>query len=328
MKATIALGCAVLAWLAHAPTARAQGDKYPSRPITILVPLAPGGVADTVIRPLAQKVAEQMGATIVVENRPGGGGNVASMAAKQAAPDGYTLFLANNGPFAVNPALIPDLKFDPIKDFKPITNVVTFPSVLAVPAGSQAKSVKDLVDMARSRPNGLTYGSQGVGSGGHIIAEMFRLRIGAPLVHIPYKGSGQAIGDLAAGRFDFIFAGYLSVAGQVDGGKARLLGVTSDKRLPALPNVPTLTEAGFPGVEMEVWHGLVAPAGTPDPIVRRLNAEFVKAMESPDIVKLMTSRAAAPAPGTPEAFAKLIASDLDKLGKVVREAKIAISPAK
>ncbi len=328
MRTPIAMGGMLVAGLLVVPAALAQTDSYPNRPVTIIVPLAPGGVADTVIRPLAQKVGEQMGATFVVENRPGGGGNVASMAAKQAAPDGYTLFLANNGPFSVNPALFSDLKFDPVKDFKPVANVVTFPSVLAVPANSPAKTVKDLVDMAKSKPGGLTYGSQGVGSGGHIIAEMFGLRIGTKFIHIPYKGSGQAVGDLAAARFDFMFAGYLSVAGQVDGGKARLLGVTSDKRLSMLSDVPTLTEAGFPGVEMEVWHGLVAPAGTPDAIVRRLNAEFVKAMKDPAIVKLMTSRAAAPAPGSPEDFGKLIAGDLEKLGRVVREAKISAAPAK
>ena len=328
MKPLFALGCALLAVAATAPAAFGQADKYPTRPITIIVPLAPGGVADTVIRPAAQKVAESMNASIVIENRPGGGGNVASVAAKQAAPDGYTLFLANNGPFAVNPALFSDLKFDPVKDFKPITNIVTFPSVLTVPASSPAKSVKDLVELAKKKSGGLTYGSQGVGSGGHIIAEMFRLKIDTPLIHVPYKGSGQAVADLAAGRFDFIFAGYLSVKAQVDGGKARLLAITAEQRSKTLPDLPTMTEEGFPGVALEVWHALVAPAGTPDAIVQRLNAEFVKAMQAPEIQKLVTMQAANVAAGTPEELGKRIVADRDLMQTVIRDAKISVGGAK
>lgn len=321
-KPLMTVAYTLLASLAIVPVAFAQTDKYPTRPITIIVPLAPGGVADTVIRPVAQKVAEQMNASLIVDNRPGGGGNVASMAAKNAQPDGYTLFLANNGPFSVNPHIISGLKFDPVKDFAPITTVVTFPSVLAVPESSSAKSVNDLVEMAKKKSGQLSYGSQGLGSGGHIIAELFGLRIGAPSIHIPYKGSGQAVGDLAAGRFDFMFAGYLSVAGLVEGGKVRLLGITSEKRSPILPDVPTLTEQGLPGVEMEVWHALVAPAGTPDAIVQRLNAEFVKALKDPDIQKLVASRAATVGADTPEELGNRIVSDLKLMGEIVRDAKI------
>jgi len=320
------LGGALVAILAAPPMALAQTDNYPNRPISIIVPLAPGGVADTVIRPVAQKVAEQMNASIIVENRPGGGGNVASIAAKQAAPDGYTLFLTNNGPFAVNPHLFPKLGFDPVKDFKPITTVVTFPSVLAVPASSPAKTTADLIEMAKakSKSGGITYGSQGLGSGGHINAEMFGLAIGAPLVHIPYKGSGQAVGDLAAGRFDFIFAGYLSVQGLTEDKRVRLLGITSPKRSPSLPDLPTLTEQGYPEVELDVWHALVAPAGTPDAIVKRLNAEFVKALQDPKIKELINSRAAVVGADSPEELGQRIASDLKRMGQVVRDAKISV----
>ena len=182
--------------------------------------------------------------------------------------------------------------------------------------------------MAKAKSGGLTYGSQGVGSGGHIIAEMFGLRIGAPLIHVPYKGSGQAVGDLAAGRFDFMFAGYLSVAGLAQDKKVRLLGITSAKRSPVLPDLPTLTEQGFPGVELEVWHALVAPAGTPKAIVDKLNAEFVKAMKDPKIQELVASRAAVVGGDSPEELGQRIATDLKLMGDVVRDAKISVQQKK
>ena len=315
------LGCAALAL--SAPAALAQGEAYPARPITILVPFAPGGSSDT-IRPIAQKAGEILNATIVIDHRVGAGGNVAALATKQAAPDGYTLFLANNGTLAINTALFPDLRFDPVKDFQAITKLMSFPSVLAVPADLPARNVKELVELGKSRPNGLTYASQGIGSGGHILGEMFRLKTGATLVHVPYRGAGPAVIDLTSGRTDLLFTSYMSAAGQIENGKIRVLGYTSLQRTPVLPNVPTMAEAGFPGTELEIWHGLVAPAGTPEPIVRKLHAAFVQAAKDPAIVKIVEPQAASIATNSPEAFAKEIADDVKNLGKVVRDADIKV----
>jgi len=314
--------CALLAFMAAAPSATAQTDQFPSRPITIIVPFPPGGSSDVVTRLVAQKFGENLKTNVVIDNRGGGGGVPAAIATKQMAPDGYTLFLANNGLFAIMPALTADIRFDPIKDFQPVTPLFSFPSVLVVPANSPAKTVKDLVALAKSKPGGLNYASQGVGSGGHILGEMFRLRSGAPFVHVPYRGAGPAVQDLAAGNVDLLFSSYVSAIGQVQGGKLRILGWTATKRSPALPDVPTMAEAGFPGTELEIWQGIVAPVGMPAPIVRKLNEEFIKAAKSPDIVAKVAAQAVEMYTTTPQEFAKLIAADVERLGKVIREAGI------
>jgi len=314
--------CALLAFMAVAPSATAQTDQFPSRPITIIVPFPPGGSSDVVTRLVAQKLGENLKTNVVIDNRGGGAGVPAAIATKQVAPDGYTLFLANNGLFAIMPALTADIRFDPIKDFQPVTPLFSFPSVLVVPAASPAKTVKDLVALAKSKPGGLNYASQGVGSGGHILGEMFRLRSGAPFVHVPYRGAGPAVQDLAAGNVDLLFSSYVSAIGQVQGGKLRILGWTATKRSPALPDVPTMAEAGFPGTELEIWQGIVAPLGTPAPIVRKLNEEFIKAAKSPDIVAKVAAQAVEMYTTTPQEFGKLIAADVERLGKVIREAGI------
>jgi tripartite-type tricarboxylate transporter receptor subunit TctC len=307
--------------LAAATPAQAQSD-FPSRPITIVVPFPPGGSSDTVTRLVAQKLAENLKIGVVIDNRGGGGGVPAALAIKQAAPDGYTLFLSNNGLFAIMPALTPAIGFDPVKDFQSITPLFSFPSVLVVPAGSPAKSVKDLVALAKSKPGGLNFGSQGVGSGGHILGEMLRLNSGAPFTHVPYRGAGPAVTDLAAGNIDLLFSSYVSAIGQVQGGKLRVLGWTATKRSPALPDVPTMAEAGLPGTELEIWQGIVAPLGTPAPIVRKLNEEFIKAAKSPDVVSKVAAQAVEMTTSSPEDFTKLLAADVARLGKVVRDAGI------
>jgi tripartite-type tricarboxylate transporter receptor subunit TctC len=305
-----------------APAAVKAQDTYPSRPITIVVPFPPGGSSDVLTRLIAQKFADNLKANVVIQNSGGGGGVPAALAFKQAAADGYTLFLANNGLFAIMPAMTADIRFDPVKDFQPVTPLFAFPSVLVVPAGSSAGSAKDLVALAKSKPTGLNFGSQGVGSGGHILGEMFRLRSGAPLVHVPYRGAGPAVVDLAAGNIDLLFSSYVSAIGQVQGGKLKVLGWTSTKRTPALPDLPTMAEAGYPGTELEVWQGIVAPLGTPPAIVKKLNEEFIKAAHAPEIVRKVAEQAVEMYTTTPEEMGKLIASDVDRLGKVVRDAGI------
>lgn len=323
MRTIIALCCALFAVFAAATAVSAQSD-FPSRPITIIVPFPPGGSSDVVTRLVAQKVAENLKISVVIDNRGGGGGVPAAIATKQMPPDGYTLFLANNGLFAIMPALNSDIRFDPVKDFQPVTPLFSFPSVLVVPANSPAKTVKDLVELARKKPGGLNFASQGVGSGGHILGEMLRLKSGAPFQHVPYRGAGPAVNDLAAGNVDLLFSSYVSAIGQVQAGKLRILGWTATKRSPALPDVPTMAEAGFPGVELEIWQGPVAPLGTPPEIVGKLNEEFIKAAKSPDLVSKVAAQGVEMYTLTPEEFGKLIASDVERLGKVIRDAGIKV----
>jgi tripartite-type tricarboxylate transporter receptor subunit TctC len=321
LKIWAVFSLALLGW-ATTDTATAQSDGFPSRPITVIVPFPPGGSSDVVTRLVAQRLGENLKTNVVIDNRGGGGGVPAAIATKQLTADGYTLFLANNGLFAIMPALNADIRFDPIKDFQPVTPLFSFPSVLVVPSNSPARTVKELVELAKSKPGGLNYASQGVGSGGHILGEMLRLRSGAPFVHVPYRGAGPAVQDLAAGNVDLLFSSYVSAIGQVQAGKLRILGWTATKRSPALPDVPTMAEAGYPGVELEIWQGIVAPLGTPPAIVKKLNEEFIKAAKAPDVVEKVAAQAVEMYTTTPDEFGKLIATDVASLGKVVRDAGI------
>ena len=215
---TLALSCAAL--LAVVPATSAQADEYPSRTITLIVPFPPGGSSDIVMRLLAQKVAESLKQTIVIDNRPGGAGNVAAMAIKNAPPDGYLLMMGHTGTHAINPALYSDLKFDPVKDFQPITALISFNNILVVPEASPAKSVAELVALAKSKPDGLSYGSQGVGTGGHLLGELFAKQTGVKLVHVPYRGIAPAVTDTVAGRMDMLFASYVSTGGHIESRQA------------------------------------------------------------------------------------------------------------
>lgn len=318
-----ALAAALTASLADAPASFAQSDGYPSRPITIIVPFPPGGSSDTVTRLVAQKLGENLKTSVVIDNRGGGGGVPAALAMKQLAPDGYTVFLGNNGLFGIMPGMT-DVRFDPVKDFQPITPLCAFPSVLVVPEGLPARSVKELVALAQSKQGGLNFASQGVGSGGHILGEMLRRESGAPFTHVPYRGAGPAVTDLATGSVDMLFSSYVSAIGQVQAGKLRVLGWTAPKRSPTLPDVPTMAEAGYPNVELVVWHGIVAPLGTPPELVKKLNEEFTRAALSPDVVQKAAAQGVEMITSSPEAFGKLLADDFERLGKIVRDAGIKI----
>jgi tripartite-type tricarboxylate transporter receptor subunit TctC len=322
MRRTIILSGVLGALFAVVPGAFGQTDSYPSRTITILVPFPPGGSADTVIRPIAQRMADNMKATIVIDNRPGASGNVAALATKQAAPDGYTLFLSNMSVMAINPMLQPDLRFDPVKDFAPITPIISFPHVLIVPADSPAKSVAELAAHARSKPGGLSFASQGVGSGGQILGEMFRQRVGAAMVHVPYRGAGPGVTEVMAGRIDFFFTSYISTGEQAKAGKVRMIAIGGKKRTDAAPGIPTMAEVGYPGIEMDMWHGMVAPAGTPAPIVKRLNEEFIRAARSPDIARVVALQATDLMLMPPHDFSTMIAADAQRMSKVIRDAGI------
>ena len=265
--------------LALSGIAHAQ-DGYPSRPITLIVPFPPGGSADVVIRPVAAKVADSLKTTIVIDNRSGGGGNIAAQATKAAAPDGYTLFLTNMGVMSVNPMLYPEMHLDPVKDFD--------------------------------------------GSGGQILGEMFKARLGMPMTHVPYRGAAPAATDIMAGRIDFLFTSYISIGEAAKGGKLRIIAIGGQKRIDAAPEIPTMAEAGYPGLDLEMWHGMVAPAGTPAPIVSKLNAEFIKATRDPQILRIVEPQATDVFVSTPEDFGKRIADDTQRLAKVIRDANIAV----
>ena len=294
-------------------------DDYPSRPITVIVPFPPGGSSDIVMRLVSQKVSESIKQPIVIDNRPGGAGNVAAMAIKNARPDGYLLMMGHTGTHAINPTLYGDLKFDPVKDFQPITALISFNNILVVPAASPAKSVGELVALARSKPEGLSYGSQGVGTGGHLLGELLAKHAQVKLVHVPYRGIAPAVTDTVAGRMDLLFSSYLSAAGHIEADRLRMLAIAGTQRHPSIPNIPTMPEAGFPDVQMQQWFGLFAPAGTPMPIVRKLNAEFVGALQSDEVKSKVLPQVAFVTPGTPEELGAMVARDMVRLGQVVRD---------
>jgi tripartite-type tricarboxylate transporter receptor subunit TctC len=300
-------------------TLAAEGNDYPSRTITLLVPFPPGGSSDIVMRLLAHKVAESIKQTIIIDNRPGGSGNVAAMAIKNAPPDGYLLMMGHTGTHAINPSLYGDLKFDPIKDFQPITALISFNNILVVPEASPARTVADLVALAKTKPEGLSYGSQGVGTGGHLLGELLAKHAGVKLVHVPYRGIAPAVTDTVAGRMDMLFASYISTGGHIESGKLRMLAIAGTQRHSRIPDVPIMAEAGYPDVQMQQWFGLFAPAGTPAVVVHKLNAEFVKALDSNDVKDKVLPQVASVIPGTPEQLGAMVARDIVRLGQVVKD---------
>ncbi len=317
-KSLAALAASMLLTVLTPAPGLAQSE-FPSRAITMLVPFAAGGSSDVVMRLLSAKVSEAVKQTIVIDNRPGGGGNVAAMALKNASPDGYTLMMGHTGTHAINATLYPDLKFDPIKDFQPITALISFNNILVVPEASPAKTVAELVALARSKPEGLTYASQGVGAGGHLLGVILAKQAGLKLVHVPYRGVAPAVTDTVAGRVDMMFSSYLTASPHIKSGKLRMLAIAGARRHPEIPDVPTTAEAGFPSVVMEQWFGLFAPAGTPDPVVRRLNREFVAALQSDDVQKTLLPQGSIIIPGTPGDLAARVARDVVALGQVVKD---------
>jgi tripartite-type tricarboxylate transporter receptor subunit TctC len=308
---------AVVAGMAFAAPSRA--DDYPSRPITIIVPFPPGGSSDIVMRLVASKASETLKQTIIIENRPGAAGNVAAMAIKNAPPDGYLLMLGHTGTHAINATLYDDLKFDPVKDFAPITGLISFNNILNVPAASPAKTPAELAAYAKTKPEGLSYGSQGIGTGGHLLGVLFAKHAGIHLVHVPYRGIAPAVTDAVAGRLDMLFSAYLSAGPHVEAGRLRMLAIAGTKRHPRLPDLPTMAEAGYPDVQMQQWFGLFAPAKTPASIVQKLNAEFVKALKSDEVRDKVVPQVAFVIPTTPEELGAMVARDIVRLGQVVKE---------
>lgn len=300
----------------------AQAD-YPSKPIRFVVPFAPGGSSDIISRAVANQMSANMGQQVYVENKGGGGGNIAMEDVKRAAPDGYTMILGHIGTLAVNPAMYgAKLPYDPIKDFQPVTLLAVVPNVIAVKPDLPVKTIQEFVALAKKSPGKMNYGSAGNGSAGHLAMEYFKMEAGIDLVHIPYRGTGPMLSDMLGGTLDATFNGVPPILSQIKAGKLKPLAVGSTAKVPVLPDTPTIAESGYPGFETSQWYGLIVPAGVPKPIIERLQKEALKALGADDTKKRFADDGANPAGGTPEQFATLIAKEKEKWGKVVAAAKI------
>jgi len=293
----------------------AQG--YPDKPLKLVVPFPPGGPTDIVGRLVAQKLAEGIGQPVVVENRPGAGGTVGSTAVARAPADGYTL-LYGSTTLAIAPSLYRDLAYDPRTAFAPISLVSRGPIIAAVNAQLPAKTLKDFIALAKSSPGRINYGSAGSGTPPHLAAELFKTVAGVDLVHVPYKGGGPAVSDLAGGQVQVIFEGLPSLLPHIKSGKVRALAITGAKRDPALPEVPTFAEAGLPGYDANFWNGLVAPAGTPAEVIARLNSVLVQALATPEVHAALVRLGLEAAGTTPQQFGDFIAAEIDKWARVVK----------
>lgn len=308
----------VLLLLIAATVATAAEPTYPGKPIRIVAPAPPGGGTDFLARFIGQQLSERLGQPAIVDNRPGANGNIGSDVVAKAAPDGYTLLMTYAGTHTINPSLYRTMTWDPIKDFSPISRLVSYTYIVVVNSTVPAKSLQEFVALAKAKPNTLSYGSAGPGSGGHLVGALFMMASGTHIVHIPYKGSGPAIIDLLAGRLDVMFDTVNNVRTQIESGKLRPLAVAGDQRLSAFPSLPTTSEAGFPEVRAVGWYGLLTTGGTPKEIVAKLNAEVVKIMAEPAVAERMRKSGYEPATNTPEQFAAFIETEISKWGRVVK----------
>jgi len=316
MKTLLVLFLALLA-------GHATAQEYPNKPVRVVVPYVAGGNADIWARTLAQKLTEALKQAFVVENKPGANGGIGSEFVAKSAPDGYTLLAVASGPIVVNPVLYAKVPYDPVRDFAPVAQCAVYQYVLVTRMDAPYKTIGDLVAAARANPGGLAYGSTGVGGGNHLAAELFGLASGTRFNHIPYKGSAPALADLLGGQLTFMFDTVITSVPQIRAGKLRAFAVSSAKRASSLPEVPTMQEAGFAGFDMSQWQGVLAPAGTPRPVLQRLNAEIAKAMHAPDVHERIAVQGGNEiVTGTPEEFAALIRADLERYGKLIREARI------
>ena len=295
---------------------------YPSKPVRIIVPTAPGGFADIVARQFAQKFGDKIKQPVVVENKTGAGGVIAADSVAKSAPDGYTLYLGFHATNSILPSLDPKLPYDPAKDFAPVIHIANLPNVLVVNAKVEARSVSELVELARAKPGGLSYASQGIGSSGHIAGEQFRLLTKTNIVHVPYKGAAPALQDLRAGHVAMMFDIVPFALQHIKEGSVRGLAVAAPKRLPVLPDIPTMAEVGYPDVQGGAWFALFAPAKTPPEIIDLLNREGREAFNSPDVREQLEPRGVTLVLGSPQDLGRHVAADAERWAKVIREAGI------
>ncbi len=315
---------ALLAFAALGLPVTAPAQTYPSKPIRILCPFPPGGGVDITARAIGHELSKALGQPVTVENKPGAGGNIAAAEVALSAPDGYTLFLTLNSLHSISPLLYAKLPFDAMKDFAFITPLVSFSNVLILNPAASAKSVQELIAQAKAQPGKLTYASSGNGTNVHLVGELFRSMAGVDVVHVPYKGSAPALTDMLAGNVTMMFETIPFAITQIKGGKLRPLAVTSARRQPLLPEVPTLAESGLPGFDTVAWYGLIAPAATPREIVMKLNVEAIKGANSKDFRDRMEPLGFEIVTGTPERMVEMLRADAARWAPVVKAANIKI----
>jgi tripartite-type tricarboxylate transporter receptor subunit TctC len=313
----VATGLAVACTIGVSSPATAA-ETYPAKPVKLIVPFPPGGSLDFAGRLIAQKLSEAWGTSVVVENRPGAGGNIGADLVAKSPPDGYTILLGALSTHAVNPSLYAKMPYDAVKDFAPITLIAVTPNVLVVNANSPVQNVKEFISYTKANPGRLSFGSGSNGSAGHLAGELYKVETGTDSVHIPYKGGAPATQALLAGDTQFMFDNLANAMAQVKGGKLRALAVTTAKRSSLAPELPTMAEAGLPGFDISTWYGLFAPAGTPPAIVAKWNADVTKILTAPDVRARFVADGAEPAPNTPEQFAQFIAYELTKYARIVK----------
>jgi len=312
-RITLLFGCL------FASTAFVHAQDYPSRPLRLIVPTAPGGGTDFTGRLVAAKLSESLGQQVVVENRGGGGGSVGADNAAKSTPDGYTLLLGSIATHAVNPALYKKLPYDHLKDFAPVSLIGTVPNALVVHPAVPAKSVQEFIAYAKANPGKINYGSSGVGSPPHLSMELLRSMTGINLVHVPYKGAGPALADLLGGQMQAMCTSLAGLINFIKSGRVRALGVTTAKRNPQLPDVPTIVESGIPGYEVTIWYAVFAPVATPKAIVQKLNTEMVKALNSPEMKERMALQGMDPAPSTPAELTAFVKIETAKWAKAAKD---------
>jgi tripartite-type tricarboxylate transporter receptor subunit TctC len=305
-------------------TATAQ-DRYPSKPLRLIVPFAPGGSTDIFARLIAERAQAPLGQPVVVENRAGAAGNIGAEAVARSAPDGYTLLMATTGVMAINNALYRNMTYDAAKDLEPVIFVASITNVLIVPPEFPAKSVAELIALAKKEPGKLSFASSGAGSSTHMSAELFKSMSGTDILHIPYKGSGQALPDLMSGRVSMMFENAPGAVSHIKSGKVRALAVTGLKRSPALPELPTVAESGVPGYESLSWSGIAVPAGTPRAVVDRLNKDFNSILATAEMRQKLAEQGAETMGGAPEAFAQHIRAEREKWSRLIRANNIVVN---
>jgi tripartite-type tricarboxylate transporter receptor subunit TctC len=311
---TVPLVAAVMACFSS--VASAADSAYPTKPIRMLVGFAPGGGTDTTARALTPELGKRLGQQIIVDNRPGAAGNIATEIITKAPPDGYTILMGTIAALSINPTLYGNLPFDPLRDLAPVTQAVDSTNILVVHPTVQAKSVKDLIALAKTKS--LTGGSSGIGGAGHLALELFNVSTGTKITHVPYKGGGPAMTELLGGQINLIFATAASAVPHVQSGKIRALAVTTSKRSKLVPDLPTVAEAGVPGFEANNWYGVVVPAKTPKPIIDRLHKEFTAVLNMPEIREILFRQGLDVAATTPQAFGAYIKSETAKWAKVIK----------
>jgi len=307
--------CAALA----AAAASAAAQQYPVRPVRFVLGFAPGGASDTMARAIGTQLSQGLGQPVVIDNRAGAGGNIAAEIVARSAPDGYTMLLGNNGILAVNVSLYPKLAFDPVKDFAPVVLVASQPNVLVVHPGVAAKSVKELVALAKAKPGQLNYASPGPGTTGHLAGELFKRMAGVEYTLIPFKGGGPAALAMLSGETQFTFATALSVQGHIKSGKLRALAVTTAARSASFPELPTVAESGVPGFDAITWHGVVVPARTPQAVIARLNREFNKLLQAPDMRAKLLALGSEVIGGEPKQLTDYMKVEIPRWAKVIKE---------